>query len=192
MGSDIAMLLINTVVSIYLLLVLLRFMLQLAKADFYNPISQFIVKATNPILIPMRRAIPGFGGIDVSSLLLAIIVQLIGVVLVMLLTGSGIDPLKVVIWSVLLVVGLVLNIYFWGLIIIVISSWIAPNSYNPALVLVSQILDPVVKPVRKMMPDMGGLDLSPIVIFITIQILKIALNHAMVAAHLPPVLATFV
>jgi YggT family protein len=192
MGSDIAMLLINTVVSIYLLLVLLRFMLQLAKADFYNPISQFIVKATNPILVPMRRAIPGFGGIDVSSLLLAIIVQLIGVVLVMLLKEVGIDPLKVVIWSILLVVGLVLNVYFWGLIIIVISSWIAPNSYNPALVLVSQILDPVVKPVRKMMPDMGGLDLSPIVIFITIQILKIALNHAMAAAQLPNELATFV
>ena len=192
MGNEIAMLLINTVVSIYLLLVLLRFMLQLAKADFYNPISQFIVKATNPILIPMRRVIPGFGGIDISSLLLAIIVQLIGVVLVMLLTGFALDPLRIIIWSVLLVAGIVLNVYFWGLIIIVVSSWLAPNSYNPAIVLVTQILEPVVKPVRKIMPDMGGLDLSPIVIFITIQILKIALHHALVTAQLPNVLATFV
>lgn len=192
MGNDIGLLLINTVIGIYLLLVLLRFMLQLAKADFYNPISQFIVKATNPILVPMRRVIPGWGGLDLSSLLLALIVQVIGVALVMLLAGYSLNPLYMALWSVLLVANLALKIYFWGLIIVVVSSWIAPHSYNPALVLIAQIIEPVVKPIRKIMPDLGGLDLSPIVVFMTINILQIVLRHGMVAVQLPNALATFV
>lgn len=192
MGNDIGLLLINTVIGIYLLLVLLRFMLQLAKADFYNPISQFIVKATNPILIPMRRVIPGWGGLDLSSLLLALMVQLLGVALVMLLAGYSLNPLYMILWSVLLVANLVLKVYFWGLIIVVVGSWIAPHSYNPALVLIAQIIEPVVKPIRKIMPDLGGLDLSPIVVFLAINILQIVLRHGMVAVQLPNALATFV
>lgn len=192
MGNDIGLLLINTIVGIYLLLVLLRFMLQLARADFYNPISQFIVKATNPILIPMRRIIPGWGGIDLSSLLLAFMVQLLGVALVMLMAGYSLNPLYMLLWSILLVANLALKIYFWGLIIVVIASWIAPHSYNPALVLIAQIIEPAVKPIRKIMPDLGGLDLSPIVVFLVINILQIVLRHGMVAAHLPSALGTFV
>jgi YggT family protein len=160
----------------------LRFLLQLVRADFYNPISQFIVKATNPPLIPLRKVIPGFGGIDLASVVLALIVQAIAIVLILLLNGIQPPPVQVVMWSVVGIISLVLKVYFWGLLITVIASWLAPNSYNPALILINQILEPAVKPVRKMMPDMGGIDISPIIVFLLIQVLEILLVRGLAQA----------
>lgn len=170
--TQVGMLVINTLASLYLLAVVLRFLLQLVRADFYNPVSQFIVKATNPPLIPLRKVIPGWGGIDIASLVLALLVQAVAIVLILLL--NGIQPhFQVVLWAAIGVLSLLLKIYFWGLLITVIASWVAPNSYNPVLILINQILEPAMKPIRKIMPDMGGLDISPIIMFLTIQVLEI-------------------
>ena len=170
--TQVGMLVINTLVGLYLLIVVLRFLLQLVRADFYNPVSQFIVKATNPPLIPLRKVIPGWGGIDIASLVLALLVQAVAIVLILLL--NGIQPhFQVVLWAAIGVLSLLLKIYFWGLLITVIASWVAPNSYNPVLILINQILEPAMKPIRKIMPDMGGLDISPIIMFLTIQVLEI-------------------
>jgi|TARA_B100001059_G_scaffold39372_1_gene31846 YggT family protein len=175
------MLVINTLFGLYLLVVILRFLLQLVRADFYNPISQFIVKATNPPLIPLRKMIPGWGGIDIASLVLALLVQAIAIVLILLLNGIQ-PPLQVALWAAIGVLSLILKVYFWGLLITVIASWIAPNSYNPALILINQILEPAMKPIRKMMPDMGGLDISPIIMFLGIQVLEILVVQGLVQA----------
>jgi YggT family protein len=179
--TQVGMLVINTLVGLYLLLVILRFLLQLVHADFYNPISQFIVKATNPPLMPLRKFIPGWGGIDLASLTLAFIVQIIAIVLILLLNGVQ-PPLQVVMWAAIGIISLVLKVYFWGLLITVIASWLAPNSYNPALILINQILEPAVKPVRKMMPDMGGIDISPIIMFLLIQVLEILVVRGLAQA----------
>ncbi len=175
------MLVINTLFGLYLLVVILRFLLQLVRADFYNPISQFIVKATNPPLIPLRKMIPGWGGIDIASLVLALLVQAIAIVLILLLNGIQ-PPLQVALWAAIGVLSLILKVYFWGLLITVIASWIAPNSYNPALILINQILEPAMKPIRKMMPDMGGLDISPIIMFLGIQVLEILVVQGLAQA----------
>lgn len=171
--SQVGMLLVNTIGSLVLLIVMLRFLLQLVRADFYNPISQFIVKFTNPVLIPLRRIIPGFGGIDIASLVLAYIVQVAFMAATMLVAGYGLPWANILVWALIGIPALLLNIYFWGLIITIIASWIAPNSYNPVLILINQILEPVTRPIRSRMPDMGGLDLSPIVILLSIQVLEI-------------------
>src|SRR5210317_2220237 len=93
--------LLQTVLSLYLLAMLLRFLLQVVKADFYNPISQFLVKITNPLVIPMRRILPGYGGIDLASLLLSIILQLAGIVALLLLNGLGLPNIGLLLlWSV--------------------------------------------------------------------------------------------
>lgn len=193
--SQVGLLLINTLGSLVLLVVLLRFLLQLVRADFYNPLSQFIVKATNPMLIPLRRIVPGFGGVDVASLLLALFVQYVFICALLVISGAGFNLpwVNIVAWALIGVIGLILNIYFWGLIITVIASWIAPNSYNPALILINQLLEPVVRPVRNMMPDMGGLDLSPIIIFLGIQILKIIILQPLVQmSGMPPMLMALI
>ena len=184
--TQVGMLVINTLVGLYLLLVVLRFLLQLVRADFYNPISQFIVKATNPPLIPLRKIIPGLGGIDIASLVLALLVQAIAIVLILLLNGIQ-PPVQAVLWAAIGILSLLLKIYFWGLLITVIASWVAPNSYNPVLILINQILEPAIKPVRKLMPDMGGIDISPIIAFLLIKVLEILVVQGLAqASGMPP------
>ena len=171
--------------TFYMTVVLLRFLLQLARADFYNPISQFVVKATNPPLRPLRRIIPGWGGIDGAALTLAIIIQAITLFLILIALNGGIpaiNPLVILVWAVLNVVSLIVKIYFWSVIAVVVVSWIAPQSGNPAIQLVAQITEPVMRPIRNIMPSMGGLDLSPIVVFLILNVLDVVLNHMKVAA----------
>lgn len=180
------MLVINTLVGLYLLLVVLRFLLQLVRADFYNPVSQFIVKATNPLLIPLRKIIPGLGGVDVASLVLAVFVQAIAIILILLLNNFPLPFPHILIWSVVGVLSLLLKVYFWGLLITVIASWVAPNSYNPALILINQILEPAMKPIRKLLPDMGGIDISPIIMFLAIQVLEVLLVQGIAQSSAMP------
>lgn len=172
---EVGILLVKSLVGLYLLLVILRFLLQLVRADFYNPISQFIVKATNPLLVPLRKFIPGYGGIDIASILLAFLIQAAAILAIVLLVNYQPDFGLIAAWSLIGLIGLVLKVYFWGLLVTVIASWIAPSSYNPALILINQILEPAMKPIRKLLPDMGGIDISPIIMFLTIQVLEILL-----------------
>jgi len=187
--SEISGYLIQTFLSLYLLAMLLRFLLQVVKADFYNPISQFLVKVTNPLVIPLRKVIPGFGGLDIASLLLALVLQGGGIVAILLLNGLGFpNPLLLLLWSALGVVGLLVNIYFFALLAMIILSWIAPGSRNPAVFLLHQITEPVMAPVRKLLPPMGGLDFSPILVFILINVIQIALRHMAAGVGLHPAL----
>src|SRR5690554_2442590 len=167
---------VQTLGSLYLLIVLLRFILQLVRADFYNPLSQFIVRATQPLLKPLRRVIPRFAGIDLASLVLAIIVQLILLAVIIMLMGAALPPvLQLLVWSLVGVTSLFVKIFFFALIISVILSWVAPHSHNPAALLVTQICEPVLAPFRRFLPAMGGLDLSPIFAFIALNLLDMLL-----------------
>lgn len=170
--------LIQTLLSLYLVAMLLRFVLQLVRADFYNPISQFVVKVTNPLVIPVRRIIPGYAGIDIASLSLAIFLQIIGIAAVFLIRLGGIPaPMLLLVGGVLGVVALLVQMYFFALLAMIILSWVAPGSRHPALLLLYQITEPVMAPVRKLLPPMGGLDFSPILVFILINIVQIAIQH---------------
>ncbi len=178
-------LIIHTLLYLYLLIVLLRFLLQVARADFYNPISQFIVKATNPLIKPLRKLIPGLAGLDLASLTLAIVIQLISIWSVAALHGAGFfDPLTAILWAAVGTVSFIINIYFFGLIIMVIASWIAPGSYHPALILVNQLIEPLMKPIRRVIPPLGGIDLSPIFAFLLLQIFRIFINYVPVDPRL--------
>ncbi len=187
MLSQILITTLQIVSTFYLTIVLLRFLLQLAKADFYNPISQFVVKATNPPLKPLRKIIPGWGALDGAALILAILVQMLAFVLILMTLNSGIpaiNPITLLAWSAITVLGLIVKIYFWSVIAVVVVSWIAPGSNHPAIQLVAQITEPVMRPVRNVMPSMGGLDLSPIVVFLILNILSVVINHLAAAAGL--------
>ncbi|MDR8015112.1 YggT family protein [Ectopseudomonas guguanensis] len=185
---------IQTLGSLYLLIVLLRFILQLVRADFYNPLSQFIVKATQPLLTPLRRIIPGFAGLDLASLVLAILVQLLLMVVTLTLMGYNVGGFiaQLLVWSVIGVTSLFLKVFFFALIISVILSWVAPGSYNPGAQLVNQICEPLLAPFRKLLPNLGGLDISPIFAFITINLIDRFVIGALAASTgLPPMLSPF-
>jgi YggT family protein len=187
--AEIAVYIIQTAITLYMLAMLLRFLLQLVRADFYNPICQFLVKITNPLVLPVRRIVPGYGGLDFSSLLLTIVLQLVGILALLWLFGAGVPPIgSLLLWSVLGVVGLLVNIYFFALLAMIILSWVAPGSPNPAVMLLHQITEPVMAPLRKVLPPMGGLDFSPILVFILINIIQIALRHMAQGAGLPSAL----
>ncbi|MCZ4320778.1 YggT family protein [Pseudomonas anguilliseptica] len=167
-----AVYILQTIGSLYLLIVLLRFILQLVRADFYNPVSQFIVRATHPLLKPLRKIIPSLAGLDLASLVLAIVVQLVLMALTLMLLGYGLDdPLQLLVWSIIGVTALFLKVFFFALIISVILSWVAQGSHNPTAMLINQICEPLLSPIRRILPSMGGLDLSPIVAFLILNLI---------------------
>ena len=185
---------LQTLGSLYLLIVLLRFILQLVRADFYNPLSQFVVKATKPLLNPLRKVIPGFGGLDLASLVLAILVQLLLMIVTLLLLGYGVGGLllQLLVWAVIGVTALFLKVFFFALIVSVILSWIAPGSYNPAAQLVNQICEPLLMPIRRLLPNLGGLDISPIFAFIALNLLDMLVIRNLAAmTHMPQLLSPF-
>jgi len=181
---------LQTLGSLYLMLILLRFVLQLVRANFYNPLSQFIVKATQPLLKPLRRIIPSIFGLDMSSLVLAIIVQMILMALTLLLiAGTAGDPLLLLLWSIISVTALFLKIFFFALIASVILSWVAPGSNNPGAELVNQICEPALAPFRRIVPNLGGLDISPILAFIVLKLLDmLVINNLAAMSQMPEVL----
>lgn len=181
---------LQTLGSLYLLIVLLRFVLQLVRANFYNPLCQFAVKATQPLLKPLRRVIPSVFGLDMSSLVLAIVVQLALMALTLLLAyGTTGTFLQLLIWAIIGVTALFLKIFFFALIISVILSWVAPGSHNPGAELVNQICEPALAPFRKILPNLGGLDISPILAFMVLKLLDmLVINNLAVMTQMPDIL----
>jgi len=187
--SEIFSYLTQTLLNLALLAMLLRFLLQVVRADFYNPLSQFLARLTNPLVLPLRRLIPSLGGLDLSSLLLALILQMAAIMVLLALNGVGPPNIGLLlVWSLLAIVGLTVNIYFFALLAMIILSWVAPTSRHPALLLLFQLTEPVMAPFRKMLPNMGGLDFSPILVFILINIIQIALRHMAAGVGLHPAL----
>ena len=175
-GSALAQI-FNTIAGLYLLFVVARFLLQLAKADFYNPISQAVFRATDPVVRIFRSFIPGYKGIDFSSLILAFIVQFIAISVTILLYGGDIPSVGFIItWSFIGVLNFIILFYYYALIASIVMSFVMMFSGNmnphPILLLVWQITEPIMAPFRRVIPPMGGLDFSPIFIFLIIGLIR--------------------
>ena len=175
-GSALAQI-FNTIAGLYLLFVVARFLLQLAKADFYNPISQAVFRATDPVVRVLRSFIPGYKGVDFSSLILAFIVQFIAISVTILLYGGAIPSVGFIItWSFIGVLNFIILFYYYALIASIIMSFVMMFSGNmnphPILLLVWQITEPIMAPFRRVIPPMGGLDFSPIFIFLIIGLIR--------------------
>jgi YggT family protein len=167
--------LVHTLFGLYELVVLLRFLLQYVQADFYNPISQFVVKASSPPLRPLRRMIPAYGRIDTASLVLLWLLKALELALVLLLQDSSFSPLGALFWAIPELVALVINFYLFAVFIQVIFSWINPDGYSPPLALLHRLTAPLLEPARRLIPPIGGLDLSPMVVIIALVLLEMLL-----------------
>jgi YggT family protein len=167
--------LVQTLFGLYILAIMLRFLLQWVKADFYNPISQFLVVVTSPPLKILRRLIPGFGGLDLAALALAWLLKSVELLLILLVNGTSNGVLGPFIWSLPELLELTINIFLFAVLIQVILSWINPGAYNPASALLHSLTDPVLKPARNLLPPMSGLDLSPFLVLIGLVLLKMLL-----------------
>ena len=168
--------LLTTLFDLYAMVVLLRFFLQLFRVDFYNPLSQFVVKVTNPLLVPMRKVIPGIGGVDISSLILAYLVVLTKFFLYNAMAGLYFSLGMIIVFGLADLLNQIINLIFWLVLIRVIMSWVSPGLNNPFMMVIYQVTEPIMAPVRRIMPPMGGLDLSPIVLIIGLQFLMMAIS----------------
>jgi len=164
--------LITTLFSLYILAVMLRFLLGVARADFYNPVSQFLVRITNPLLVPMRKVIPSMGKYDTSALLLMFLLQLLALVIVVLLRGAGVPVIALLLAALGELVLLLINVYFFAIIIQVILSWVNPGGYNPVNALLYSLTNPILRPIQRVIPPVSGIDLSPLFAIIGLQVVR--------------------
>ena len=168
--------LVSTVFDLYLMVVILRFWLQLVRADFYNPFSQFVVKATQPIVAPMRRILPSMGSIDTASVVLAFLVVLVKMLVLTLIAGAGIDIGILLLFSVIAVIKNAGVLLFWMLLIRAVLSWFN-QGYNPVVMIMTQLTEPILAPIRRIIPAIGGLDLSVLVLFIAMNFINILFSQ---------------
>lgn len=178
MFTDIMNLLLTSFFYLFILVVFLRFLFQLIQVDYYNPVSQFIATATNPVLQPLRKLIPARGRVDGASLFAIIILKLMELALHNLIQyGILGSPFKLFALSFMSLTDMVLNFYLFAIFAQIILSWLAPQNNNPAIGILYQITEPILKPARNLIPPMGGLDLSPILVILGIQVIDLLLLH---------------
>lgn len=172
--NDAGLFLVKTIFDLYTMLIMIRFILQGVRADFYNPISQFVVKLTNPVVIPLRRFVPSIRGYDTSSLVWVFILTCIKLVLMCLLSTRTFPAIHgLMIWALGDILKMIIDIFFFAILIQVILSWVAPMSHSPIISLVLKITSPVMGPARRLIPTIGGFDISPIPVIIGLQLLII-------------------
>jgi len=157
--------LISIVVSFYIAIVLMRFFLQYFRADFYNPLSQFVVKATDPLIKPVRKIVPGFAGLDISSLVLAWLISLISEPLLVVLSGYSfkLNIGLLLVAPVFKVISACFSLFILLIFIRAISSWVATGGYNPVFAVIGQLTEPLISKCRRLLPATGGFDLSPMI-----------------------------
>ena len=168
--SNAAVFLLKTIFGLYIGAVMLRLLLQWVRADFYNPLSQAIVKVTNPLLRPLRRIIPALGRLDTASVVLMLVLQGLSTWLIHTVVGfhPGFGGTLLIALAELL--SNLIYLYLFAIIVQAAASWIAPGSYNPILTLFDSITAPLLRPIRQVLPDLGGIDFSPLVAIVLLQL----------------------
>jgi YggT family protein len=160
----------RTLLDLYVITFVLRLILQWVRADFRNPLTQFVLRVTNPLVIPARRLIPAVGNLDTATLVVILLLELLMTVVMINLACLGSAGFgQILFLTVLRVIYLTLRIYLFIILIYVVLSWISPGTYNPAVKLLASIADPVLRPLRRVIPTIAGLDLSALFAIIGIQ-----------------------
>lgn len=167
---------INSLAQLYLLVLLLRFLLPWMGINFNNPISQAILRLTSPLVIPVRRILPPIGKIDTATVVVAYGIQYLTILVLMLIWGMPPSILPIAITAAVNLVILTLRLFVFAIIIRIILSWLASGSYNPAIAIIDAITEPVLRPFRRRIPSIGGLDISPIFAIILLSAAAILIS----------------
>jgi YggT family protein len=168
--------LVGTLLDLFITAVMLRLLLQWVRADFYNPVCQFLVKVTNPALLPLRRVIPSIGRLDTAAVVLILALEIFGVWVVSRIAASPLAPAHIVLFSITKLLATLLMTYFFLILAAVILSWVGANLRHPVIPLVYQLTEPVMRPIRKIIPPIAGIDLSPVFALIGIRFLLLLLG----------------
>ena len=168
---------VDTLMSLALFVVLARLLLQLTRADFRNPLCQAIVQLTNPLIVPLRRVLPPIGKIDTASVVAVLLVAALQVAVLSALHGGGWpDPLIWLDALALEIAHTLLWTYCYAILIYWLLSFIAPGGYSPLQSVLTSLCEPVLRPFRRVIPAVAGLDLSPLWATIAIQAILILIR----------------
>jgi YggT family protein len=185
--TDIGMTIVQPLFSLAMLLIALRFLAQLCGVSGYNPISMALRRITNVVVLPLSRLLPSGNRFSPGALLALILIQMAFIALMLGLVGQldAFNVLQAVIWSALGAAGLLISIIFYSVIAMIVVSFLAPQSSHPAVEFVWELTEPVMAPLRQVLPPMGGLDFSPIILFIALNVIRVSLGHMAVAMGMP-------
>ena len=166
---------VQTLFELYILCYLLRLVLQMTRADFHNPLSQFIVRVTSPIVSPLRRFVPPIRGLDTATLLVFLGLEAVATWLLAWNAGITLSAAPMIVLVLLRSIYTVVRMYVFAILIYAILSFVNPGTYNPLSSVLASISEPLLRPFRRIIPTIGGLDLSPLFVIIGLQALLIAL-----------------
>ena len=185
--TDIGMTIVQQLFSLAMLLIAVRFLAQLCGVSGYNPISMTLRRVTNVIVLPLSRLLPSGNRFSPGALLALILIQVAFIALMFGLVGQldAFNVLQALIWSALGAAGLLVSIIFYSVIAMIVVSFLAPQSSHPAVEFIWELTEPVMAPLRQFLPPMGGLDFSPIILFIALNVIRVSLGHMAVAVGMP-------
>ena len=159
---DAVVFIIDALARLYLLVLLLRLFLPWVRADFHNPLAQAILKLTSPLVIPVRRVLPPIGRIDTATVVVAFGIQYLTTFVIALIQGVRPKIVQLVVTSCIELALLTLNLFFWLIIIRIVVSWVSSGGYNPAVAMIGALTEPLLRPFRRLIPPIGGFDISPV------------------------------
>jgi YggT family protein len=168
--------LIGTITDLYVAAILLRLLLQWVRADFYNPLSQFLIKITNPVVVPARRIIPSIGKLDTASVVIMLLLEMAQLLIISQLSQAGFAFQFLLLFAVKKLLFTLLMTYFVLIIARVIVSWVASQSRHPLIPLIYQLTEPVLRPFNQLVPPISGIDLSPLFALIALRFLLLLLG----------------
>ena len=185
--ADIGMTIVQPLFSLAMLLIAVRFLAQLCGVSGYNPISMTLRRVTNVIVLPLSRLLPSGNRFSPGALLALILIQVVFIAMMFGLVGQldAFNVLQALIWSALGAAGLLVSIIFYSVIAMIVVSFLAPQSSHPAVEFIWELTEPVMAPLRQVLPPMGGLDFSPIILFIALNVIRVSLGHMAVAVGMP-------
>jgi YggT family protein len=175
-GTSAVSYLVGTLIDLYITAVLLRLLLQWVRADFYNPVCQFLVKVTNPVIVPLRRVIPSIRRLDTASVVIILVLEVFSVWIASRISSTPLSFGQIVIFSFMKLAATLLMTYLFLIIASVILSWVGGRARHPAITLVYQLTQPVLAPFRKFIPPIAGIDLSPLFALIAIRFLLLLIG----------------
>jgi YggT family protein len=170
-GTNALTYLVGTLIDLYIAAVLIRLLLQWVRADFYNPVCQFLVKVTDPVIVPLRRVIPSIRRLDTASVLLIVVLEIFSVWIASRISSQPLNFEQIVLFSLMKLAATLLMTYFFLIIASVVLSWVGARMRHPVVPLVYQLTEPVLRPFRKIIPSIAGIDLSPLFALIAIRFL---------------------
>ena len=172
--------LVRTLFEFYLMIMMICVLLRMSKANYFNPLIQMLVKLTDPLLKPVRRVIPSVLGFDLPGFFVLFVLKLIELYLLLLITDVKPVFVALVVWAVAAILKLLVNVYFFAIIVQALMSWFSPNP-SPLSHVLFQLTEPLLSRVRRFMPNMNGVDITPIPVMIILQLINIVFLNYLLA-----------